>query len=68
MCVCGSRKRHFHVSCLTFLHKETVRKFPKVIEMDLEAVYLSNVTSKSVIEKEFRTEGDEPILHFNMCR
>lgn len=32
--------------------------------MYLEPVYLSAVLLKSVIEKEFGTQEDEPILHF----
>lgn len=39
--------------------------FPKDSQkLPLEPVYFSAFLSKSVIEKEFRTQEDEPVLHF----
>lgn len=45
--------------------KKSDRNFPKVIETDLEAVYLSYVIPKIVIEEEFRAQEGEPILLSN---
>ena len=41
-----------------------LRNFLRAVKMSLEPVYSNAFLSKSIIEKEFRTQEDEPVLHF----